>query len=291
MLDPKTLKMVTLAENTTTNPFTLAEWGLSIYVETPDRRILMDTGQGHNNIITHNADVIGVDLNSVDCVLLSHSHQDHTGGLKNVLERRKYIGKGQKTDIYCHPQALEEAYVQTPTTGAYWYFGLSHSVRDLERLGANFITSREPVWLTEDIVTSGEIPMTNEYEEVGTNFGVRRNGDIVMDDQIIDEQSLFIKTTEGLIVVLGCAHRGIINTIHFGQKLTGMDDVLMVVGGTHLAGVPQSRMDFTVSELRRVKVGRIGVSHCTGMAEAAYLYGEFGDEHFFFNNVSTTISF
>jgi len=290
MLDLKKVRMVTLCENTTTNPFTLAEWGLSIHIEAGDERILYDTGAGSKGIILHNADVLGVDLVSIDEIVLSHGHQDHTGGLKDVLMRTKYQGKNRKVDIHCHPQALDEVFVSRPPSTDYWYFGFSHVQSDLERFGAVFKTSREPVWLTDDVVISGEIPMTNDYETVGEVFGVRAGDGIVKDTEMMDEKAMYIKTEKGLIVVLGCAHRGTINTIHDAQKTTGVEDVYMVIGGTHLANVPEYRMTSTIDELKRLKIKKLGVSHCTGMKESARLAGVFGPEVFFFNNVSTIVS-
>lgn len=284
------VRMVTLCENTTTNPFTLAEWGLSIHLEVGGRRYLYDTGAGGKGIITHNADVLGVDLTKIDAIVLSHGHQDHTGGLKDVLMRTTYQGNRRKVDIHCHPQALAEVYVRSSPTQDYWYFGLQHAVADLERFGAVFKPSREPVWLNDDVVISGEIPMTNDFESVGEAFGVRENGVINKDVEMIDEKALYIKTEKGLIIVLGCAHRGTINTIHDAQRLTGVEQVYMVIGGTHLANVPEYRMVSTINELKRLGVRKLGVSHCTGMKESARLAAEFGSDIFFFNNVSTVVA-
>lgn len=289
MLNLKDIRMVTISENSTTNPFTLAEWGLSIHIEAGDKKILYDTGAGNRGIVLHNADVLGVDLTKIDAIVLSHGHQDHTGGLKDVLERIKYQGKNRKTDVLCHPDALKEVFVRTPPSLDYWYFGFPHLVSELERSGAIFKTSKDPVWLSDDLVVSGEIPMINDYESVGEVFAVKRNNKLVKDTEMIDEKAMYIKTEKGLIVVLGCAHRGIINTIHDAQKLTGIEDVYMVVGGTHLANVSEYRMNSTIEELKRLKIKKLGVSHCTGMKESALLSHVFGPEIFFFNNVSTVI--
>jgi len=290
MLELKDLRMVTLCENTTTNPFTLAEWGLSIHIEAGKERILYDTGAGSKGIILHNADVLGVDLTAINEIVLSHGHQDHTGGLKDVLMRIKYQGKNRKVDILCHPQALSEVYVRSPPSTDYWYFGFSHVVSELERFGAVFKTKREAVWLTDDVVISGEIPMTNDFETVGEVFGIKTREGIIKDTEMMDEKSLYIKTEKGLVVVLGCAHRGTINTIHDAQETTGVEDVYMVIGGTHLANVPEYRMTSTIDELKRLRVKKLGVSHCTGQKESARLAGVFGSDVFFFNNVSTVVS-
>lgn len=103
--------------------------------------------------------------------------------------------------------------------------------------------------------------------------------------------TISIKTERGLIIVLGCAHRGMMNTVHHARELTGMDDVHMVVGGTHLVGASDHQMQCTIDELKRTRVARVGVSHCTGLASAAKLAVALGPEVLFHNNAGNVITF
>ncbi|MFW5980361.1 MAG: hypothetical protein ACOCQ2_03255 [Halanaerobiales bacterium] len=155
--------------------------------------------------------------------------------------------------------------------------------------------------------------MTNDYEEVGEAF-YREEGDesvpnkniindekilgfktnkkkFVQDEELIDDQAIFLKTNLGLIIILGCAHRGTINTIKYAQKITGMDKVYMVIGGTHTAGVSEYRMTSTIKELKNMAVKKVGVSHCTGLVSGCKLSSELGREIFFNNNAGSIIEF
>ena len=167
-----------------------------------------------------------------------------------------------------------------------------------EGQGARFLESREPVWLTEDMVWSGEVPMRNDFEMIASICFLKESGGagegdnaVFMPDPLNDDAALYLRTERGLVIVLGCAHRGIINTIHHAQEVTGQARVYMVVGGTHLINTSEHQMESTIRELKRLNVQKIGVSHCTGPVSAARLAAAFGDDVFFYNNAVNIISF
>ena len=147
----------------------------------------------------------------------------------------------------------------------------------------------EPVWITDRIVTSGEIPMLTDFEEIDANACVETD-DGYAHDPLRDDQSLFINSDKGLIIVAGCAHRGIVNTIRRAQELTGCDDVYAIVGGIHLFGASERRVRLTLEEIKRLDVQRIGVSHCTGPSASAFLAQALGGR-FFFNHAGTVSEF
>jgi len=280
------IKITTLIENTTSSVFATSEWGLSLLIQTPKQSILFDTGSGHN-MITRNADVLNIDVEHINTIILSHGHKDHTGGLKDVLERINQKNNGRKTKIICHPESLAPKYVKVPDTEKIFFYGFPFVAEEIEDLGGMFNFSKKPVWVEENVVVSGEIPMVNDYETVGNNFLVKKNNDLNADPDMIDDQALYIKSSKGLIVVMGCAHRGMINTIYHAQEVTNTEKVYMVIGGTHLENASEKRMKHTIEELKKLEVEKIGVSHCTGLKESAILLQEFGREKFFFNNVGT----
>ena len=304
MLDPKRLRLVTLAENTVKWLWVLGEWGWSMLVETDDLKLLFDTGLRVS--VPYNAAAMGIDLASVDRIALSHGHVDHTGGLRDVLElMRGTIGhsnflssRKQPIDIIAHPEVWGPKYIKHGDP-AYSFRGIPFVKAELEeRQGARFVESREPVWLTEDIVWSGEIPMLNDYEGIAPicflkeGEGSYVNGDAsFVPDPLNDDAALYIKTELGLIIILGCAHRGMMNTVHHARQLTGMDKVHMIVGGTHLLGVSDYQMESTIAELKRLKVARVGVSHCTGLVSAEKLSAALGSEVFFHNNAGNVLTF
>jgi len=257
----------------------LAEWGLSILIETDELKILLDTGASIS--VPHNAPIFGLDLSTVDKIVLSHGHYDHTGGMKEVL---KQIGK--QVEVIAHPDIWAKKYARGK--GFERYIGVPFPKEDLEDLGASFTMSREPVWITDDIVTTGEIPMTEEYEELDPNLYVKENGSWRNDD-LLDDRALIIKTDEGLVIILGCAHRGAINTVRHAQEITGIRSIHTVMGGTHLLHASEERVLRTGIALQELGVQRVGVSHCTGLPSAMLLAQQLG-EVFFFNNTGTGIA-
>ncbi|GAG25956.1 unnamed protein product, partial [marine sediment metagenome] len=227
------------------------------------------------------APIFGLDLSTIDKIVLSHGHYDHTGGLKEVL---KQIGK--RVEVISHPDIWAKKFAH----GEGWerYIGIPFSREELEALGAAFTLSKEPVWISDDIVTTGEIPMTTEYEEIERMLYVKED-DQWLPDPLLDDRALVIKASEGLVVILGCAHRGAINTIRHAQEITGVALIHTVIGGTHLIGATEERVLHTAAALQELGVQRVGVSHCTGLPSSMLLSQQLG-ESFFFNNTGTSIT-
>jgi 7,8-dihydropterin-6-yl-methyl-4-(beta-D-ribofuranosyl)aminobenzene 5'-phosphate synthase len=274
------IKLTTLSENTASRVGLLAEWGLSILVEVGNYKVLLDTGL--DTSAAHNAAIMDIDLSAVDRIVLSHGHRDHTGGLKHVL---KAIRK--RIEVIAHPDIWAAKYSRTFSKQAQ-YAGIPFARESLESLGASFNLTEKPAWITNSLVTTGEIPMHTKYEKIDRGLLVKEDGKL-RPDPLRDDQALIIKTGKGLIVILGCGHRGTINTLHHAQKITGVERIYMVVGGTHLLHASRAQIDLTVAELKRLGVQKIGVSHCTGMPAAAVLFHEFGDK-FFFNNTGNVVT-
>jgi 7,8-dihydropterin-6-yl-methyl-4-(beta-D-ribofuranosyl)aminobenzene 5'-phosphate synthase len=288
MLNIEMIEITTLSENSVADIYYVAEWGLSIHINVKGGpSILFDAG--FRQACTYNARVAGIGLSNVDLIVLSHGHSDHTGGLRSVLQQIKYEKPDRDhVDILCHPAAIEPQYVKH--TDHYFHRGCPHHIEELTGLGASFKTSSEPTWLTEDIVVSGEVPMKVDFESVAPICFLKRNSRYVSSPED-DDQALFFKTNKGLLVIAGCAHRGIINTIIHAKALTGMDEVFMVIGGTHLLNTSREQQEKTLEALKAFEVEKIGVSHCTGMKPAGYLSEQLGPERFFFNNAGTRITF
>lgn len=265
------VKLTTLCENTASKPGFIAEWGLSILVQIDNLSVLFDTGGSFAAV--RNADKLGIDLSAIDKILLSHGHADHTGGLREVLRRT-----GEK-EVIAHPAIWEAKYTKRPYEEKEAYIGVPFVREELEYFGASFKLSKEPVQISDNIMTTGEIPITTDYEGNEPNFFVKE-GDILRPDPLLDDLALVVKTEQGLVIILGCAHRGIINTIRHAQRLTREERVHTVVGGTHLDPASKERIDKTIAGLKEIGVQRIGVSHCTGFRAAMHLAQAFGDKFF-----------
>jgi len=226
--------------------------------------------------------LLGINLSQIDKIVFSHGHFDHTGGLLHILKMMR-----REVEVIAHPDIWALKYGRRPGEKEQ-YAGVPFPKEAAETLGASFNLTKEPVWISENIVTSGEIPMITEYEEIDPILYVKEKGEL-KPDPMWDDQALFIKSEKGLIIILGCAHRGVINTIRHAQKLTGVEPVYAVIGGTHLQRVSSQQMDSTIAELLSFGIQRLGACHCTGLPASATLAQIFG-EAFFFNNAGTRIT-
>jgi len=267
------LKMTTLCENTASGPDIVAEWGWSIFIEAGDINVLFDTGAGIASV--RNADKLGIDLKAIDKIILSHAHSDHTGGLREVLTRTGV------REVIAHPAIWISKYSKQNVDKKAVYRGIPFAREELEKF-AEFNLSKTPVQISENILTTGEIPKITDYETIESHFYVKQ-GHTFEPDSFPDDLALICKTNKGLVIVLGCAHRGIINTIQHARKITGIDIVNMVIGGTHLYPKKDEQIDKTIQALKELDVQNIGVSHCTGFKAATKLAETFGDR-FFINN-------
>jgi len=274
------VKFATLSENTVAGVGFMGEWGLSILVETDELTVLLDTGPGRS--AAYNAEKLGMDLTKVEKIVLSHGHFDHTGGLKEILPRTGSV------EIIAHPDVWAIKY-SLPKGQKPRKVGIPFSQKELEDLGASITLSQVPVWLSDNIVTTGEIPMVTDFEEIDSNLHVEEGGEM-FPDELLDDRALIIKTDMGLIVFSGCAHRGIINTLYHAREITGEDRVYAVVGGTHLIRSSEQRATLTIAALKQIGIQKIGVSHCTGQWSSSMLACEFGQDFFFFNNAGTRMT-
>ena len=257
-------RITVLVENTAGGRGLLGEHGLSFWIEWDGKRFLFDTGQGH--VLLKNARRLGIGLDHMDVVVLSHGHYDHAGGLGDVLR------SSRATTVYAHPAAFDAKYARN-LDGSARDVGMPGLDEEMIRDMAELVLVEGPTELCCGLHLTGPVPRTTDFEDTGGAFFKDRA--CVEPDPLVDDQAAFIETQAGTVVILGCAHAGVINTLRHVQSLTGNRPVHTVIGGMHLLHASPERMDKTVGELRRLDVQRLLPCHCTGFEAAARMWSEF----------------
>lgn len=261
MKSSEKIKIYTLVDNTAGYGYQ-GEWGLSFYIEGFGHKILFDTGM--TSLASENARLAKIDLSSIDVLILSHGHNDHTGGLADFL---KYIGEVQ---VIAHPDIWTKKYVRE-NQNSFEYIGIPACREELESRGARFHLTKKSFKICQSIIITGEINLNNSYEKIDSDLLAKTTGKF-SSDSMMDDLSLIIQTDRGLVVVTGCAHRGIINTLQHAQKMTGDHRILNVIGGFHLYKASQERLDWTIQNLKAMGVQKVSPCHCTGFNAMVQIY-------------------
>lgn len=274
------VKIVVLSENTSgPGEGLLAEHGLSLYIEKDEHRILFDTGQA-SPVLLNNASRLNIDLKQIDAIVISHGHSDHAGGLPAVLTLNN-----RDLPVYVHPLVFEEKLlILKDASGGDIVRDVSvrYTKSYLESYGANFDEASEAREIFPDVLLTGQIPRVTPFENPMTNLWIRRDNALIP-DEVLDEHSIIIRTPKGLILLLGCCHPGLINTIEYAIQLTGETRFAAIIGGTHLMFHTEERLAQTLDELVKYDIALIGTSHCTGSRANAQIRARFGDRFKEFN--------
>jgi 7,8-dihydropterin-6-yl-methyl-4-(beta-D-ribofuranosyl)aminobenzene 5'-phosphate synthase len=253
------------------------EHGFSCLIERGSQRILFDTGQ--TGLVLANAKLLGADLNSVESIVLSHGHYDHTGGLRELFE----MGIG--ANLYAHPEAFCPKYVRDKN-GSFRFIGMPVTLNDV-RSHCGIVWTRHPIEIAEGIFVTGPIPRTTNFEDTGGRFFVDDAGR--QPDLLPDDQAVFWESREGIVVVLGCAHAGVINTLNYICEWTGKKSVYAVLGGMHLLTADTARQAATNESLRNLNIRILGPMHCTGQETMSYFQNRLPDCYRSFRSGSTCL--
>lgn len=260
-----TFRITILCENSV-GPLsgTLGEHGFAALIEPSEGALLLfDTGQGMT--LLHNARRMNRNLAAVRQVVISHGHYDHTGGLKPLLDE---CGPKQ---VLGHPGLFRARY-RVKDTGDWYPIGIPLSREELEAAGAVFDLSPDFRTVAPGISLTGAVPRVTAFETGDQGLYCDCGGQ--ERDTTPDDQSLLLETERGLVLVLGCCHAGLVNTVEHVAAVTGRRDFYAVLGGTHLGFCGQDQLGATVDMLKDLDVQKLAVSHCTGFAASLRLARE-----------------
>lgn len=244
----------------------LGEHGLSLLAEADGHSFLLDVGQ--SGVFLGNAARLCLDLAPARKVVLSHAHYDHTGALPLLLAAygpREIIG---------HPDLFSPKYIRQRGKRPR-QIGLPRGSEEIIRRGASLSLDSQPQQLFPGIQTTGPIERTSDFETMPSHFAVKSGGRMRR-DPFAEEQAVVIHTQQGLVVLVGCSHRGVINALRHAVEMTGDRRVHAMIGGTHLGPASEGQLEQTIAELRRMEVAHIVACHCTGFRAAARLASAFG---------------
>lgn len=245
----------------------LAEHGfcaaLTLHIEEEKHRLLFDSGLDPSSA-SHNADVLLFDLTNCESLISSHGHIDHAGGLLNLRKRMNTV---ERIPLVLHEDAFRNRLVKFQDGRTIDLPAPDRSL--LTNAGYDIIEKHSPsLWVGDRVLITGEIPRTNSFEKGFPNhYSEVEEGKMEADPLIKDDQAIILTVKDkGLVIITGCGHAGIINTLNYAKELTGEDRICSVLGGMHLSGgLFEPIIPTTVGELEKLKPKFVVPCHCSGL--------------------------
>lgn len=238
-----------------------AEHGFALWLQYEGHTIMFDTG--NKDALLPNSQALGLDLAKVSDLVISHGHYDHTGGIDVILKQAGEV------EVYLHQAVFQPRYV-----------GKNSSVEPVRMPGNSMqalghVKDESLHWMThykmlsKNIGITGPIARSNDFEDTGGDFYYDQEGK--RPDPIDDDIAVWLRTSEGLVVCVGCSHAGIVNTLQSILKHTREHSVHTVIGGLHLLNASPERLEQTAKALNTLGVKKLVACHCTGDDARDYL--------------------
>jgi 7,8-dihydropterin-6-yl-methyl-4-(beta-D-ribofuranosyl)aminobenzene 5'-phosphate synthase len=264
-----------------------AEHGLSYHVETivdgESHRFLFDFASEINGV-KRNMDLLKIDFKKIEALALSHDHWDHQAALVELLKQtRGDIAQG--TPLYVGEQFFVGTYSKAPDGQIRSLLSLKRE--DVEGLQlVKIVETKSPTTVVPGAVLTGRVEQVTEYERVSPSF-VAKRGDQYVQEEFIGEQAIFMVIKgKGLVILSGCAHRGIVNTVKHVQKVSGIQKVHAIIGGFHLTNAKPDLIQKTVADVKMINPDYIVPAHCTGFEAISEFAREMPDQ-FILNTAGT----
>jgi 7,8-dihydropterin-6-yl-methyl-4-(beta-D-ribofuranosyl)aminobenzene 5'-phosphate synthase len=253
----------------------VGEWGFAALVEADGHSVLFDTG-GRPDTVLKNAEELGLDLSTVETVVISHNHWDHTGGLVTLRKALKHqndaamqqthVGKG----IFLLRRIDEELMGSLPPMPKEFVVSVLEVREAYLAEGGHFTVHAEPHELHPGVWVTGPIPRVHRERNWTPFMCIDQEGSLI-EDTIPEDQALVINTTNGLVVLSGCGHAGIVNTMEHARSITSVGGIHAVLGGFHLMTATQEHLDWTGKMMNEFGVQYVVGAHCTGINPVARL--------------------
>ncbi|MDF7824418.1 MBL fold metallo-hydrolase [Pontiellaceae bacterium B12227] len=232
-----------------------SEHGFAVWIEADKQKVLFDTGS--SDALAENAARMGINLQSANQLVLSHGHYDHTGSVEQRLHQNPHM------QVLMHPKAIEQRYSIHPGQAVKDVsMPLAARTALLAHPSSQRTTTEEPHQLWYWLGSSGAIPRTNPLEDTGGPFFMDTEGRVP--DLIEDDLALWIKTPSGLVILTGCCHAGLINTVEQIKRVTGETSIYAIIGGLHLKNAQDDRIQATLNALKQWDPAYLIPCHCTG---------------------------
>lgn len=283
----KSVKVTTVADNLVYDGRLLGQHGYSAHVEITDskgekRSIVFDSG-AKKGAVLQNVKMLKLDLSPVEAIVLSHGHYDHTSSTVELIKKAK-----RRVKVVVHPKVFLKRFILRQQKRRYFGIPLGQGKTDIQQAGADVVETVRPIEILPGVLTSGEIERVVHFEKINWKAKMVIDGETKMDN-VPDDQALVINIERhGLLVLTGCAHAGIINTLQHALDVVKPRKLYGFIGGTHLVGCKESRLEETVRKLEEFDMHLISPSHCTGFRATATLSQAFPDA-FVLNYAGRTI--
>lgn len=261
------IRLTIIVDNTSRRPSLRTEHGFACWIEAGGHKVLFDTGAGQ--ALRANATALGVRLEEAEAIMLSHGHYDHTGGLAEAWTTP------DKTPLYLHAGALAARY--RVSGGTVKEISMPRPVRELvaQHMGGVRFTN-QPTEIAPGVWLTGFVPR-HHHQEVAEPEPFFLDPSGQQPDHLVDDQASYLVTDNGVIVLLGCAHAGVINTLDYIGTLTGNAPLRAVIGGMHLHAASPAKLAWTVAHLQERKPALVAAGHCTGQPAMDALATAFGN--------------